>query len=77
MDGSAATYESVFDVVGNLQGNGCASKNTKSSSFCPGQDLNEVDRLVLLAEHVEERVSVEHANWINNAGKANEKDKRK
>ena len=35
------------------------------SSAGPYRDLGEIDRLVTLAERVEEHVSTEHANWFN------------
>lgn len=36
----------------------------------PYRDLCEAARLILLAERVEEHVSTEHANWINETRKA-------
>jgi hypothetical protein len=40
------------------------------SSAGPYKSLSEVDRLVALAERVEEHVSTEHANWFNEARRA-------
>lgn len=37
------------------------------SAAGPYKGLNETDRLVALAERVEEHVSTEHANWVNEA----------
>jgi hypothetical protein len=36
----------------------------------PYKALNKEERLTLLAERIEERVSAEHANWINDTRKA-------
>jgi hypothetical protein len=35
------------------------------SAAGPYKDLNDTDRLITLAERVEEHVSSEHANWMN------------
>jgi len=34
------------------------------------RDLNESERLIALAERVEEHISTEHANWFNETRKA-------
>lgn len=41
----------------------------------PYKGLNETERLIMLAEHVEEHVSAEHANWVNETRHAVTKDK--
>jgi hypothetical protein len=40
------------------------------SSAGPYKGLSETDRMVALAERVEEHVSTEHANWFNEARRA-------
>ncbi|MFI4910855.1 MAG: DUF4231 domain-containing protein [Sedimentisphaeraceae bacterium JB056] len=42
----------------------------------PYMDLNDSDRLILLAERVEEHVSTEHANWFNETQKVIHKDRK-
>lgn len=43
------------------------------SAAGPYKGLNETDRMVALAERVEEHVSTEHANWVNEAQHASKK----
>ncbi len=40
------------------------------SAAGPYKGLNETDRLIALAERVEEHVSTEHANWVNETRRA-------
>lgn len=40
------------------------------SAAGPYKGMNEIDRLVALAERVEEHVSTEHANWVNESQRA-------
>jgi hypothetical protein len=43
------------------------------SAAGPYKGLSETDRLVALAERVEEHVSTEHANWVNETDRAPKK----
>lgn len=40
------------------------------SAAGPYKEQTEPERLITLAEHVEEHVSAEHANWFNETGRA-------
>lgn len=43
------------------------------SAAGPYRSLNETDRLVALAERIEEHVSTEHANWVNETQRVSKK----
>lgn len=46
------------------------------SAAGPYKGLAEPERLITLAERVEEHVSTEHANWINEARRASSAEKK-